>query len=312
MIVSDYENEIRSGFNISSMMKRVWAVQLDILSEIRCICEKYGLSWWIEGGSMLGAVREKGYIPWDDDMDIAMHRLDWEKFLRYAAKELPAGLFIANANLQERDDLVFCVKCGGCIPPDNAYLEAHHGCPYPVGVDIFVYDNIPDDPDERDAYIAVFSHAFTAGKEAPAGMLYDSLSEDLRRLVDKTIELTGAKFDKDKPVKGQMFYLADRIAAMYFDADTEYMAVTPYLPLNNKLVFKRQYFNETVLMPFETEVLPVPIEYEKVLSIWYGDDYMVPKREGADHEYPYFGKFEDQLQKWYIEHDMTFPEEFRA
>ena len=63
---------------------------LAIAKEVVSICEKYGLRYYMLGGTMLGAIRHKGFIPWDDDMDLGMPRKDYERFLEVAPKELPS------------------------------------------------------------------------------------------------------------------------------------------------------------------------------------------------------------------------------
>ena len=63
--------------------------QLGILEEIDRICRKHDISYWLDGGSLLGAVRHGGFIPWDDDIDIAMSLADLERFKSVAPKELP-------------------------------------------------------------------------------------------------------------------------------------------------------------------------------------------------------------------------------
>ncbi len=73
---SFFEGEERNGFYISPIMKRAWAVELDILEVISKICRKYQIRWFAESGTMLGAVRHNGFIPWDDDIDISMLRPD--------------------------------------------------------------------------------------------------------------------------------------------------------------------------------------------------------------------------------------------
>jgi len=68
--------------------------QLSILEEIDRICRKYGIGYWLDGGTLLGAVRHRGFIPWDDDIDIAMRQEDLNRFISIAPAELRNGLFL--------------------------------------------------------------------------------------------------------------------------------------------------------------------------------------------------------------------------
>ena len=85
-------DEVREGFFIPAMMKRAWAAELEILVEIDRICDKYKLRYFIDYGNLLGAIRHKGFIPWDDDIDIMMMRKDYEIFAEVANAELPKEL----------------------------------------------------------------------------------------------------------------------------------------------------------------------------------------------------------------------------
>ena len=80
--------------NIRQNLRACQLRQLEILKEIDRICQKHHIEYWLDGGSLLGAVRHQGFIPWDDDIDIAMSVEDEHRFEEVAPKELPPHLFL--------------------------------------------------------------------------------------------------------------------------------------------------------------------------------------------------------------------------
>ena len=97
--------ETYQGFYVEPMMKCVWAAQLEVLEVIRGICEKHKIKYFAAYGTLLGAVRHKGFIPWDDDVDIMMLREDYERFMKLAPAEFSGDYHlqkIGRASCRER------------------------------------------------------------------------------------------------------------------------------------------------------------------------------------------------------------------
>ena len=105
-------DEMRSGFLVTSHRKKLWNVQIGLIKEFERICKKHNLKWWACGGTLLGAARHKGFIPWDDDVDVAMLRPDYNKFLDIAADEIKYPYFLDNwydyTIESEENDKKFC------------------------------------------------------------------------------------------------------------------------------------------------------------------------------------------------------------
>lgn len=111
MQVSDsyYEDEVRDGFYIPGMMKRAWAASVEVFEEVARICEEYGIQYFADAGTLLGAVRHQGFIPWDDDFDICMKREDYNQFIRIARDELPERFSLLNIYTEPEYDEMFPV-----------------------------------------------------------------------------------------------------------------------------------------------------------------------------------------------------------
>ena len=89
-----YKEEIRCGYTVDEKTKRVWAVQLEMLDEVERICKANGLKYFADSGTLIGAIRHEGYIPWDDDIDLVMLREDYDKFVQIAPAWLKEDLCI--------------------------------------------------------------------------------------------------------------------------------------------------------------------------------------------------------------------------
>ena len=101
---SFFEDEVRDGFYVTSDMKHAWAAQLEVLNDVDKACRENGIQYFAEWGTLLGAVRHHGFIPWDDDMDICMKRPDYNRFLQIADQIMPEGYKIFNISSDEDND----------------------------------------------------------------------------------------------------------------------------------------------------------------------------------------------------------------
>jgi len=121
--------------------------EFELLKYFLDICEKLNLKYYLVCGSALGAVKYKGFIPWDDDMDIALPREDYEKFLEKAPSMLPENLFLQNYRTDKNFPAVFSkLRNSSTTYIESGYknLKINHG----VFIDIFALDGYPSDPAE--------------------------------------------------------------------------------------------------------------------------------------------------------------------
>ena len=147
-----YPGEWREGFYVESKMRCAWAAEIEVLLEIDRICKKYGLTWYASHGTLLGAVRHKGFVPWDDDLDITMKRPDYMRFLEVAQDELPEEWILLHSTGKkvEWEQPIARVVNADTYSLKFDRMKRFHGCPYIVGVDIFPLDYFPSDPDEEE------------------------------------------------------------------------------------------------------------------------------------------------------------------
>jgi lipopolysaccharide cholinephosphotransferase len=118
-------------------------VMLRMLKILHCLCEKHGISYFLVGGTLLGAIRHKGFIPWDDDLDVGMTHGKYEKFVKHAIPELPYDIFFQTFETDiyyaacSRVEARLKDKYSSYIQSENKRDQKHH---LGLQLDIFVYD----------------------------------------------------------------------------------------------------------------------------------------------------------------------------
>ena len=227
-------------------LQPIWDELLFIYHEFRAICERHQLRYWAAYGTLLGAVRHKGFIPWDDDFDVVMPRSDYNQFIKVAPEELPGFLKWVCAENGTRSWIPF-----GKIyetrkeikerVANDSNLSLRHG----LFVDVFPLDGIPSTAVGRFLYFA---------------------ERSLRR---KLMHRSGTKVGKNKRfLRFLKRYDFDRskCVANTDDASSNDIGHCAF----------REWYRSTVWLPFAGTDVPAPVDYEKILRHQYGEYMKLP------------------------------------
>lgn len=308
---SYFEGEEKDGFYVRPMMKRVWAAQLEMLQIVEAICNRHNIQYFADWGTLLGAVRHQGYIPWDDDLDICMLRADYEYFLQVAEQELPEYFDILNANTYPEWESEFTrVVNSKKLPLEKEIEQRFQNCPYLVGVDICPIDYLPDNEEEVKVHVDLFRAVYRLALDIRNKM---KITQEHLQSLNIIQKLCDVKFTGETPIQQQLQILSDNIAGMYMDMGEEAKECTLmyYMADHEKFRFSASCFKSAVRMPFENITIPVPVGYREILEVYYGKNYMTPVQSVAQHEYPYYKKQQPYMIQYYEENGLPVPEYLR-
>lgn len=283
-----FEDEVRCGYPVPTMIKRGWAAGLEVLAEVDRICQEEGITYYADWGTCLGAVRHKGYIPWDDDIDLCMKRPDYEKFLKAAKTKLPEEYTVHNIYTDDKftPTLTCVMNCqsGYNITPE--FMEKYHGCPAQIGLDIIALDYLPRKKKDWEETLEALNFLISLIAQ------YDSLDDAEKKKQLKLVETalgTKIKTDgKSGTVTYQLGLLLENICKLYSEKDADELCNMVCMERGSVFNFPKAWFDRPVMMDFETTRVPLPTNYEGYLHVLYGD-YMQLVKNGSTHEYPYFG-----------------------
>ena len=266
-------------------LKHLQKVQLMILKDFIEICNKNNLDYYLFYGTLIGAVRHKGFIPWDDDIDIAMFREDYEKFLEAFKKEKSDKYELLETRYQ--DDYFFIF--GKMSLKNTSYGENWSGqVSFKLGIfiDIFVIENVPDNKIKR----------FFFRKKC---FIYDKL-----------LAIAAIKFDKNYP-----FYIRATTNTLHtilnkLNLNTKYFqkkVINTMKKYGNKdttyvcelsdecqSYYKKSDLTPPIKVKFEDIEVKIPNNYDAVLKTIYGDYMKIPpENERVTHNIDYvdFGEY---------------------
>ncbi len=297
---SFFEEEVRNDFLVTTTRKKIWAVQLDLLLRLDQVCQKHHLKYVLCCGTLLGAIRHHGFIPWDDDLDVEMPRQDYEMLLKLSNE------FSDSAFLQTPyTDPYYAFSHTRLININTtAFSKAFAFQPMKAGIfiDIFPVDRwVENDWESRE--------------EINRLNIENSIFMRLKNpYLDERDKKRVAEWSGINPLTA--YEEIQKIATKYNNTDTIFRRriVITSLPVV-KLVYAED-FNPVFLHSFENFQFPVPGGYDRMLTREYGDYMQLPPAESRgtwhssiiiDPDEPYTSYIEKYIEQLHQDHQKSKP-----
>lgn len=251
-------------------------IQLEILLEFDRICKENEIHYNIYYGTMLGAIRHQAFIPWDDDIDLAMTRENYDKFLNIYEGKLAKDYFVQDFETDPDYPRQFIrIRKNGTKYLQRYYksFDIHHG----IFIDVFPYDHVYLNQKKekyRYKYLKILNR-INIIKHFGVKSNASSIKKSIQKMIDRVIPTLRLKKHIRKVMTKRNQENLDYMTDMTLTAD-------PKL-LKNYLI-KEEDFLDSVMVEFENHQFPVPRKYDKYLTQMYGD-YMKypPKEERVPH-----------------------------
>ena len=270
------EGETICGYYVSPEKKKVNAVYLDLLAEFEELCRRAGLTWWLYAGALLGAARHKGFIPWDDDVDLLMPRADFDRLQAMTNEEFGTRepYFLQNFATDPS-----CIQAlirfrrsdtSDIRDYDLTWKDANpEKPPYNMGISLAVFplDAVPAGNlarrfQTRGAY-TLWGIFYRATRPDPAKPMQHRICLAILRL------LGGQNLMK---LQHRLYRAPRRVRPGYVQSyDGLYPDCTLAWPLSD--------FDGTVRLPFEDVTVPAPAGWDDILRTIYGDYMQFPPAE---------------------------------
>lgn len=255
------------------MMEKLREIQLEILNEVDRICKKNGITYHLYAGTLLGAIRHSGFIPWDDDIDISMLRSEYEKFLEVCKNDLKSEFKIEIPDVRGRLHIAKVIKKGTILQEYDMKSTNNRG----IYIDLFPLDNsMPSTFSGKKQEIKIW-YLFIIKR-----LMYPDRLKHKKSII-KTFIKTVMFFVlfplRVYYTKNRLFEKIERTVKKFNDYNTGYVCELSHGMIRGK--YKRNSYDikdikNTVLVRFEKNMYPAPKEYHKILTKHYGEYMKLP------------------------------------
>lgn len=259
-------------------LTKVHEANLRILKEIDRICRKYKIKYMLDAGTLLGAVRHQGFIPWDDDADVAFTRKNYEAFLKVVRRELPEGMELLTpqdfrGGSGFYDFTARIIYKNSKTHEDSEEMRFYEGKLNHLWVDLFTIDKLPQG--KAAASLTLLMHKIIYGMAM--GHRYH-LDYSKYSLFHKLAVGTLANAGRFVPMK-LLFRLQRAVAVKDKRAKSRLRYYSNYQPDYLYVTLQKEWCDEVVDLDFCDTKLMAPKHWDEVLTWIYGDYMTLPPKE---------------------------------
>lgn len=259
-------------------LTQVHEANLRMLKEIDRVCRKYKIKYLLDAGTLLGAIRHNGFIPWDDDADVAFTRNNYEAFLKVIRRELPPNMELLMPEDIQGGNVFFdftarIIYRNSKMHEDNLEMEYYEGKLNHLWVDLFIIDELPSQ--KITATVTLLMHKIIYGMAM--GHRY-KLDYSKYGLFHKLAVASLATIGNLVPMK-VLYRLQRLVARGRRGSRTNLRYYSNYQPDYLYVTLQKEWCEETVDLEFCDTRLMAPKNWHEVLSLIYGDYMQLPPKE---------------------------------
>ena len=253
-------------------LEEIRKVQVEILKGVDRWCREHQVRYFLSNGTLLGAVRHQGYIPWDDDIDIILLRPDYERFLREFNLARTDALRVLHSSIDAAFPLAFAK-----VIHTGTVLQEDTDIPYTMGVniDVFVLDAVGDDPANAEK---LFRRAWLYRRILEAKHMLPQ-KRHKRRLTKRIAAALVKAAAAPVPVHWCTAGIDRVCASMRDQQDCKWLAKLCRNHFAPGEAMRSEWFAASVELPFEGELFQAPANWDAVLTAWFGDYHQLPPEE---------------------------------